>query len=150
MVYDVVIALNSVGKRRVGDVILLLEKKGLEFHEIRRRIIHPSCREFPMTGHFVLQARLRELEDVMGFYREKFSSDVLSRKIEHFYGNHVELFFESGVKFIDPYELWKSISRNVFGDGRKLPIMFVSIGSEQNGIYEPFVPDFSNSLNLLL
>jgi len=137
MLYHVIIALNSAGKRKVGEVVSLLEKKGLDFVDIKKKVT-PSGREFPDINLLVLQTKLNELKE-MEFYLEKFSLDVLHRKINHFYGNHVELFFESEGKFIEPYALWKAISQKAFSR-RKLPLMFVVVGADENGVYTPFVP----------
>lgn len=140
MVYSVIISLNSVGKRRVGDIISVLERRGLEFLEIRKKITSNSCKEFPTVDQLILKAKLQELE-AMEFYHEKFDADVLDKKINYFYGNHVELFFESGEKIVDPNELWEFIAEFVFDKGRKLPIMFVVATSEENGFEGSFIPD---------
>ena len=141
MVYHVIVALNSVGKRRVGGIISLLEGKGLELVEIRKKITSPRMTEFSDMKRFILQYQLNEMEAMM-FYRKKFSPEVLKRKMDYFYGNYVELFFENDGKSLDPNELWKNISKNVFGNGRKLPIMFVVKSGGDNGIDIPFFDQF--------
>ena len=60
----------------------------------------------------------------MVFYNKKFSPHVLGIKMGDFRRNHVELTFDGEVS-VDPNELWESIFKNVFGNRRKLPIMFV-------------------------
>lgn len=139
MVYHVIIALNSVGKRRVGQIISALEEKGFELTEIRKKKSSPKAVEFPSMKHFVLQCQLNEL-DAMAFYREMFSELVLKRKINHFLRNHVELFFENEEKIVDPHELWETC-RQAFGNDRKLPIMFVTTTSGENGFDGSLIPD---------
>ena len=139
MVYNVIIALNSTGKRRVGNVISVLERNGLELVEIRKKSTHPLCREFADINLLLLQNKLNDLK-AMDFYREKFSSNVLVKKLRHFYGNHVELFFENEDRFIDPDELWEKC-KNTFENQRKFPIMFVTTTSGENGFNSSFIPD---------
>jgi len=139
MVYHVIIALNSVGKRKVGQIISALEEKGLELVEIRKKTTPPRMVEFPDMKQLVLQYQFNEL-DAMAFYREMFSESVLKRKLNHFFRNYIELFFENEEKIIDPHELWESC-RYSFGNDRKLPIMFVVTTSGENGFNGSFFPD---------
>lgn len=140
MVYHVIIALNNTGDRRVGDVISLLEKKGLKLVDYQKKVTSPKVREFPDVRQIALQYQLNEME-AMVFYRQKFTPEVLKKKISHFYGNHVELFFENDGNSIDPNELWESIVEKVFHGGRKLPIMFVTTSSGEDGINISFIPN---------
>jgi len=140
MVYHVIIALNSVGKRRVGQIISTLEEKGLELVEIRKKTTHPRVVEFPDVKQLVLQYQLNELE-AMVFYHKIFTEDVLKRKITHFFRNHVELFFENEKKVIDPNELWEIVRKEVFPNDGKLPIMFVVMSGGENGVNMSFIPD---------
>ena len=140
MVYHVVIALNSVGKRRVGEIISILESKKLEFLEIKKRMPLHFCKEFPTVGQLIFQAKLDE-QEAMNFYREKFEAEVLDKKIKHFYRNNVELLFESGEKKLDPNELWEEIAEHVFDNGRKLPLMFVMTTSEDDCFDGSFIPE---------
>jgi nucleoside diphosphate kinase len=139
MMYHVIIALNSVGKRRVGQIISTLEEKGLEFVEIRKKTTPTRANEFPSMKQLLLQYQLNEL-DAMIFYRKMFSETVLKIKLTHFFRNHVELFFENEEKFIDSHELWESC-RQTFGNDRKLPIMFVVTTSGEDGFDGSFFPD---------
>lgn len=139
MVYHVIIALNSVGKRRVGIIISLLENKGLELVEIRKRSSNAFCKEYTDVDQLVLQSKLNELE-AMSFYQEKFHPEVLSKKMKHFYQNHVELFFEGEV-VINPNNIWELICKEFFLDGREIPIMFVTTSSGENGINISLIPD---------
>ena len=139
MVYHIIIALNSVGKRKVGQIISALEDKGLELVEIRKKTTFPRVVEFPNMKQLVLQYQLNEL-DAMAFYRKMFSESVLKRKLNHFFRNYVELFFEDEEKIIDSHELWESC-RQAFGNDRKLPIMFVVTTSGENGVDCSFIPD---------
>jgi len=139
MVYHVIIALNSVGKRRVGQIISTLEEKGLELVEIRKKTTLPKVVEFPNMKQLVLQYQLNEL-DAMAFYREMFSESVLKKKLNHFFRNYVELFFENEEIIIDSQELWEAC-RQAFGNDRKLPIMFVVTTSGENGFDGSFIPD---------
>lgn len=140
MVYNVIIALNSMGKRRSGEVISLLEKKGLEFVEIRKKITPDKVTEFPDVKSLIFRHMLDELE-AMDCYRQRFSQDVLTKKINHFYGNHVELSFDSGEKVFDSNELWQDIAEHVFDNGKKLPIMFVVVVSDENGFIDSIISD---------
>ena len=147
MVYHVIIALNSVGKRKVGQIISALEENGLELVEIRKKITPAKVMEFPDVNRLILQYKLYEME-AMECYRSKFSQDVLKKKINHFYGNHVELFFDAGEKIIDSNELWEAIAEQCFNKGRKLPIMFVIAMSDENGFAGSFIPkDFEPDLH---
>jgi len=140
MVYHLIIALNSAGKRRVGQIISILEKRGLEFLEIKKRVSLYPGKEFPTIGQLIFQAKLDEQES-MNFYREKFDAEVLEKKIKHFYRNNVELLFESEEKKFDPNELWEEIAEHVFDNGRKLPLMFVVTTSEDDGFDGSFIPE---------
>ena len=140
MVYHVVIALNSVGKRRVGRIISMLESRKLEFLEIKKRRSLYFGKEFPTIGQLVFQAKLNE-QEAMNFYREKFDAEVLEKKIKHFYRNNVELLFDSGEKKFDSNELWEEIAEHVFDNGRKLPLMFVVTTSEDDGFDGSFIPE---------
>ena len=140
MVYHVIIALNSVGKRKVGEVISLLEKKGLEFVEIRKKSTSVKVTEFPDMKLLILQHMLDEME-AMEFYRLRFSQDVLKKKITHFYGNHVDLSLDSGEKSFNSNELWQDIVEYVFDGGKKLPIMFVAEMSDEDGFNGSIIPD---------
>lgn len=140
MVYHVIIALNSVGKRKVGEIVSMLEKRGLEFIEIRKKVTSAKVIEFPDVNQLIFQYKLYEME-AMECYRSKFSQDVLKKKINHFYGNHVELFFDAGEEIIDSNELWESIAEQCFDKGRKLPIMFVIAMSDENSFAGSFISD---------
>jgi len=138
MVYHVIIALNSVGKRRVGQIISALEEKGFEFVGVRKKITLPSVVESPSMKQLVLQYQLNEL-DAMVFYRGMFSESVLKKKLAHFFRNHVELSFENeGI--INLHELW-DICRETFVNDRKLPIMFVVPTNGENGFDSSFFAD---------
>ena len=140
MIYHVIIAQNSVGKRRVGEIISQLEKKGLEFLEIRKKSGDSRIYDRLNLNMLVLQSRLEELE-AMDYYHAKFSRAVLEKKLIHFFMNNVELFFEGDGKSLDPHGLWISLSKGVFRNGRKLPIMFVVTSIGKNGLYESFIPE---------
>jgi hypothetical protein len=124
MIYNVQIALNGAKKRRVGDVIAVLEKEGLEFIGFQKKTTNPSCKEYPG-----IEQQIRENQFVgtkaMEFYQKKFSPGVLATKMHLFRKNYVKLSFESGKQRFDTDELWNAISENVFRDKRKIPIMFV-------------------------
>jgi nucleoside diphosphate kinase len=139
MVYHVIIALNSVGKRKVGQIISTLEQKGLELVEIRKKITHSRVVEFPNMKQLILQYQLNEL-DAMVFYRRIFSELVLKKKLTHFFRNYVELLFENEEKIIDSNELWEAC-RQAFGNDRKFPIMFVITTSGENGFNGSFFPE---------
>lgn len=140
MRYNVIIALNSVGQRKVGQIISILEGRGLEFQEIIKKMSQSFGKEFPSVGQLIFQAKLKN-QEVMNFYQEKFDTEVLDKKIKHFYRNHVELSFDSGEKNFDSNELWEDIAEHVFDRGRKLPIMFVVAISNENGIGDSFFPN---------
>ncbi len=139
MVYQIIIANNSVGKRKVGRIISQAENQGLELCEIRKRTTRSRESNHQELQQLMLKAKLDELEE-MNFYKEKFSPEVLQRKIAHFCGNHVELFFE-GRKIIDSYQIWEEIAKTIFTRPSKTPLFFVTTTSEGNGDYISFVPD---------
>ena len=140
MLYHVIIALNPKGKRKIGQIISVLEKKGLELVEIGKKAMRPQVVKFPNTKLLVVQHLLGELE-AMNYYRERFSETILQAKLNHFYGNHVELFFENEEIDFDPQDLWEDICSEVFKNEREFPIMFVVTTSGENGINVPFIPD---------
>ena len=124
MEYQVIIALNSIGKRKVGEIISQFEKRGLEFLSIKK--VKKSTRgiAFPDMKTLILENQLEEL-DAMIYYKSKFSLKVLRKKLEHFRNNHVELLFESYDQIYDVQDLWEFLKDKVFMKGRKLPILFV-------------------------
>ncbi len=140
MLYHVLIELNGVGKRNVGQIVSVFERKGIELTGIRKKIIPSRVTHFLNLKPRAIQPQLEELE-AMGYYRNKFSELALNRRLTHFFGNHVELFFESGPEFVHSHELWESIRKEVFKNDRKLPIMFVVTTSGENGINIPFIPE---------
>lgn len=123
MTYSVIMALNSAGHRKVGKVISLLEDKGFELVKYKKKTTNPFCREYSDIGQFLFQNQFEGMK-AMVFYNKKFSPHVLGIKMGDFRRNHVELTFDGEVS-VDPNELWESIFKNVFGNRRKLPIMFV-------------------------
>ena len=140
MVYHVIIALDSLGRRDVGQIICVLESYGLELTEISKQITHPRVVEHSRRNQLILEYQLNQL-DAMNWYQEKFSPEVLTEKINHFYRNHVELFFDGEERNINPNEIWERIAEEVFERGRKLPIIFVLTSGEENGINVPFIQD---------
>ena len=140
MLYHVIIALNTKGKRKVGQVISVLERNGLELVEIRKRITPSSEMHLLNLKLLIVQNQLEEL-DAMKLYRKKFSESVLNKKLAHFLGNHIELFFESGSELVHTHELWEAIRNEAFKNGRKIPIMFVVTTSGENGVNIPFIPE---------
>ena len=140
MLYHVIIALNSVGKRKVGKIISVLEEKGLELVEIRKRAVRPQVVKFPNAKLLVIQHWFTKLE-AMKYYSERFPDTILQKKLDHLYGNHIELFLESEKIAFDPDELWESIRKEAFENDRKLPIMFVVKTGGENGIIIPFIPE---------
>jgi len=139
MVYHVIIDLDDLGKRRVGKVISLLEKMGFEFVEIKKRITLHSGNEFSGIGQFILKSKLKDLE-AMNFYHERFVG-ILDEKIEHLYGNNVELFFENEEKQFEPNELWEVIVDKVFEKGKDMPIIFVVTTGDGDGFDGSFIPN---------
>ena len=121
----IIIALNSAKNRKVGNVISLLEGRGFELVNYHKKTTSPSCREYPDIEQFFFQNQFEGMK-AMAFYHKKFSPKVLDIKMRDFRRNHVELTFESGGKSVNSDELWESISKNIFGNGRKLPIMFIT------------------------
>ena len=140
MLYHVIIGLNTKGKRKVGQIISVFEKRGLELVEIRKRISSSGKMWLPNLNFSIVQNQLEEF-DAMKWYREKFSESVLNKKLGHLLGNHVELFFECGTEFVEPDELWNAIRKEAFPNDRKFPLMFVVTTSGDNGVDSPFIPD---------
>ena len=139
MLYHVIIALNRVGQRKVGPVISVLEKKGLELVEIRKKVSSSSTESLPNLKQLVVQHQLNEL-DAMEWYRKKFSDLSLQKMLNRLFRNHIELFFESGAD-LDSHELWEAIRNEAFPNDRKFPLMFVVKTSGENGINVPFIPE---------
>ena len=138
MVYHVIIALNSVRKRKVGEIISLLEKKGLELKNIRKRVSIPGMLDLSGFRMVILRSKFEDLE-AMDYYRERFSDSVLSTKLAYFFGNHVDLLFEDEKNLHDIHRLWMDIFNHVFKCGKKLPIMFVVDCHDGNGTDKPFI-----------
>ena len=118
------IALNSMGKRRVGDIIALFEKSGFEILCIRKVKRSSMGLGFPDIKTLVLENQLNDL-DAMSYYKSHFSLKVLRKRLEHFRNNHVELVFDSGENIIDVNDLWEILREKIFMKGKKLPILFV-------------------------
>lgn len=128
MEYRVLIALNSIGKRRVGDIIALFERVGFEILNFRKVKRSSRVTEFPDIKTLVLENQLNDL-DAMSYYKSHFSLKVLRKKLEHFRNNHVELVFDSGENIIDVHDLWEILKEKIFMKGKKLPILFVLTGN---------------------
>ena len=139
MVYHVIIALNGAKRRRVGQIISVLERKGLELLEIRKKTSFSRTVEFPGVKKFVLRNQISE-QKALEFYRERFFYPVLEQKFDYFIRNHVELFFESE-SIHDPDELWNAC-RETFESDRKVPILLVIADRDENGEMKPFIPTF--------
>ena len=142
MLYHVIISLNGAKKRRVGDIISVLERKGLEFLEIRKKTTFPTDASFPSMEPFVIRNQIADF-DFVKFYRERFKRlkpSVLEQKFNYFLRNHVELFFESEDRIFDPDELWQAC-RETFESDRKVPIMLVVTSNDANGEMNSFIPD---------
>lgn len=137
MVYHVIIAYGE-WNRKVGKIISLLEKKGMQFNEIKRT--ESSLPGFTILSELILKSKLNELE-AMKFYREEFTPEELDEKIKYLHGNHVELFFESDNASIDPNELWELVVEKVFHGGKNLPLMFVTMSGDENGFSGSFIPN---------
>ncbi len=140
MVYHVIITLNRDGKRNVGPIISILERKGLELVEIRKKIASPRVEQLQNPKQVIARYKFNNL-DAMEWYRKKFSDSVLQKMMNRLFRRHVELFFESETQFLDSHELWNAIRTEAFPIERKFPLMFVVMTSGKNGINIPFIPD---------
>lgn len=138
MVYHVIIALNSEWNRKVGKIISLLERMGMKFTGIKT----PENRlsDFTILSELILESKLNELE-AMEFYRKNFSPYELKKEIKHLHGNHIELFFETDDKSINPNEVWEFIIEKVIYESKKIPLMFVTVSSDENGLNNSFIPN---------
>jgi len=139
MIYHVIIALNSEGKRKVGRVVSVLESKGLDLVKIRRKETSSKAMEFPDEKMFVIMYQLERLE-AMNYYRHRFDDGVIKKKLDHLFGNHVELVFDSGESVLDQNELWEAIAEYAFDNAKKLPFMFVVMTNGANGFDGSFFP----------
>lgn len=139
MLYHVIISLNGAKKRRVGDIISVLERKGLEFLEIRKKTTFPADASLLSIEPFIIRNQIADF-DFVKFYRERFKPSVLEQKFNYFLRNHVELFFESEERIFDPDDLWQAC-RETFESDRKVPIMLVVTSSDENGEMNSFIPD---------
>ena len=138
MLYHVIIALNGAKKRKVGTIITVLERKGLDFLNITKKTMAKDSQLSPDFKLFILRNQIVEFNFVE-FYRKKFKPFVLEQKFNYFLRNHVELFFESDEKFFDPDDLWQAC-RETFDSDRKVPIMLVITDNDENGEMKPFIP----------
>ncbi len=139
MLYHVIIALNGAKKRKVGTIITVLERKGLDFINITKKTTATDSLEFSNFKLFILRNQIVEFNFVE-FYRKKFKPFVLEQKFNYFLRNHVELFFESENRILDPDDLWQAC-RETFESDRKVPIMLVVTSSDENGEMNSFIPD---------
>ena len=141
MLYHVIIALNGAKKRKVGTIIKVLERKGLDFIWIAKKSTSFPDAELalPSMRSFIVRNQVAEFEFVK-YYKERFSYLVLERKFNYFLRNHVELFFESE-KIFDPDELWNAC-RETFESDRKVPILLVIADRDENGEMKSFIPTF--------
>lgn len=142
MIYHVIVALNSAGKRKIGAITAQLEKRGLELLALKKKITPPSLKEFPSLTTLVLQYQLEKTK-AMKFYHVKFSDLVLERKLNHFFRNNIELVFE-GEKSISPDTLWIDIKSNIFNEGRKLPLLFIVRNDSEKTFDGCFISDSLN------
>ena len=138
MLYHVIIALNGAKKRKVGTIITVLERKGLDFINITKKTTATDSLEFPNFKLFILRNQIVEFNFVE-FYRKKFKPFVLEQKFNYFLRNHVELFFENDEKIFDPDDLWQAC-RETFDSDRKVPIMLVITDNDENGEMKSFIP----------
>ena len=91
---SVVIALNSAGKRKVGEIITLFENLRFEFSGIVWTKSQPRIKVYPNDDTLHLRDQLWTDEFLIR-YATKYSSDVLDRKVKHFLNNHVQIDFVS-------------------------------------------------------
>ena len=139
MLYHVIIALNGAKKRKVGQIISALERKGLELLNIRKKTMSPDDLFLSDFKLFIVRNQIVE-SDFVEFYRKKFKPFVLEQKFNYFLRNHVELFFQSEERIFDPGELWQAC-RETFESDKKVPIMLVVTDNDKNGEMKPFIPD---------
>ena len=138
MIYHVIIALNGEWNRKVGKIISLLEKMGMKFIGIES--IENRLSGFTILSELILESKLDELE-AMEFYRGNFSYDDLKKQIRHLHGNHVELLFESEDESTNQNKLWELIVEKIFHGNKKMPLMFVTTSSGENGFNDSFIPN---------
>ena len=137
MVYHVIISCSE-GIRKLGKLLSLLEENGLELCDFKKTE-HPAL-ELTIIGEILLNAKLGELP-AMEFYRKNFLPNNLKEEIKRFYGNHIELFFETEGRPFDSNELWEIIVEKVFQGGENVPLMFVTTSIDGNGLNSPFIPN---------
>ena len=136
MVYHVIISLSE-GIKKLGKILSLLEENGLELCNFDK--IQDPTLELTIIGEILFNVKVGELP-AMEFYRKNFLPNNLKEEIKRFYGNHIELFFETEGKLFDCNELWKLIVEKVFNGGENVPLMFVTTSTGGNGLDNPFIP----------
>ncbi len=122
--YHVVIALNSARKRKVGDIISLLESKGFEFKE--KKIVETppnviSSYDLEASQLHVLCADPKFLDP----YQVKFAAHILKKKIQYFISNHVDLSFESKKNNHNVWNLRSSIYHLLFKELNEFPLIVI-------------------------
>ena len=122
--YHVVIALNSARKRKVGDIISLLESKGFEFKEKKVVETPPnviSSYDLEASQLHVLCADPKFLDP----YQVKFAAHILKKKIQYFISNHVDLSFKSKKNNYNVWNLRSSIYHLLFKELNEFPLIVI-------------------------
>ena len=138
MEYKVIIDLTRAKTRRVGEFVSVLEDMGLELVEVRKRAscggVLSGLSSYGMLYRQIFKSDLSD-QPAMDFYRRKFSEEVLEKKLDILFENHVELTFDSE-EAIDPNKIWEELVEKLYRNNlKKLPFMFV-LGSRPTHCYE--------------
>lgn len=121
--YHVIIALNSARKRKVGDIISLLESKGFEFKEKKVIETSPNVSSFDFeTSELKVRCADPKFLDP---YQSKFAAHILKRKIQYFLLNHVDLVFESNRDNHNVWNLRSSIYHVLFKEINEFPLIVI-------------------------
>ena len=122
--YHVVIALNSARKRKVGDVISLLESKGFEFKE--KNVVETPPYSIPSYDLEASQLNVLCADPkFLDPYQKKFAAHILKKKIQYFTFNHVDLSFESKKNNHNVWNLRSSIYHVLFKELNEYPLIAI-------------------------
>ncbi|MBQ9553915.1 hypothetical protein IJU97_02995 [bacterium] len=108
--YHVSIEFNNSGKRDVGTVIYLLERRKFVFKNREDKVLEPDglrTYTIELEGHCRKPAFLDHLKC-------RYSKQKLEKKLQHFIHNHVDLTFESTRENVGLEELRAYITIGAF------------------------------------
>ncbi len=118
--YHVVVELDEKGKRNVGKIIDIMEKRKFAFKEKKDRILEPGLRRETIE----LESRTRS-QRFLDPLKTKYAKNKLEKMLQHFIYNHTDLIFETDRPIVDVEGIKAFIYLNVYPSNKKPPIICV-------------------------